>query len=178
MNAKATAVAIATSIAIVNAVVKRGEKVFNAYMIVSIRFDYCWLLVCRLARLGFSFCYSVVNRNEWGGSLPHRVMAALYAHKTKVSSFFLNFFFVGCGRVGVGAWVWALGWGGGGVGAGGWGRGGGGGGVGGGGVWAGGWGDGDGRARDGAGWIGIVAVGWTRIVPGLTQPEFGLAARV
>ena len=78
MNAKATAVAIATSIAIVNAVVKRGEKVFNAYMIVSIRFDYCWLLVCRLARLGFSFCYSVVNRNEWGG----HCLIALCLHYT------------------------------------------------------------------------------------------------
>ena len=36
-------------------------------------------------------------------------MAALYAHKTKVSSFFLNFFSLGCGRLGVGAWVWARG---------------------------------------------------------------------
>ena len=36
-------------------------------------------------------------------------MSALYAHKTKVSSFFLNFFFVGCGCSGVGAWVWARG---------------------------------------------------------------------
>ena len=36
-------------------------------------------------------------------------LGALYAHTKKVSSFFLNFFFVGCGRVGVGAWVWARG---------------------------------------------------------------------
>ena len=87
------------------------------------------------------------------GALPHRVMRALYAHKRKVSSFFLNFFFIGCGCLGVGAWVWVLGcgwwvWVGGcgclGVGA--W-------------VWVGGGRDGDGRARDGAGWIGIVAVG-------------------
>ena len=42
MNAKATLAAIAVKIVMVNAVVKRGEKVFNAYMIVSIRFDYCW----------------------------------------------------------------------------------------------------------------------------------------
>ena len=42
MNANATVLAIATSIAIVNAVVKKGEKVFNAYIISSIRFDY-WL---------------------------------------------------------------------------------------------------------------------------------------
>ena len=75
-------------------------------------------------------------------------MAALYAQKKKVSSFFLNFFFRwvwarGCERVGVSAWVWARGCGGVGVG----------------------WGgrDGDGRARDEAGWIGMVAVGWARI---------------
>ena len=43
------------------------------------------------------------------GALPHRVMRALYAHKRKVSSFFLNFFFIGCGCLGVGAWVWVLG---------------------------------------------------------------------
>ena len=45
-------------------------------------------------------------------------LSALYAHKRKVSSFFLIFFSWGvgawvwargCGRVGVGAWVWVLG---------------------------------------------------------------------
>ena len=46
-------------------------------------------------------------------------MAALYAHKRKVSSFFLNFFFVGCGCSGVGARVWVLGCGCSGVGGGG-----------------------------------------------------------
>ena len=108
MNAKATAAAIAVKIVMVNAVVKSGEKVFNAYMIVSIRFNCCcWWWWVGSARL-FSFCSSVVNRNEW----VHRLIAslgALYAQKKKVSSFFLNFFFVGCGRVGVGAWVWARG---------------------------------------------------------------------
>ena len=49
-------------------------------------------------------------------------MSALYAHKRKVSSFFLNFFFrgveaLGWRRVGVGAWVEALGCGWAGVGA-------------------------------------------------------------
>ena len=39
MNANATLATMAASIVIVNAVVKRGEKVFNAYMIVSIRFE-------------------------------------------------------------------------------------------------------------------------------------------
>ena len=74
MNAKATLAAIAVKIVMVNAVVKRGEKVFNAYMIVSIRFN--WLVVVVGSARLFSFCSSVVNRNEWG-SLPHRVMPAL-----------------------------------------------------------------------------------------------------
>ena len=58
MNAKATLATMAASIVIVNAVVKRGEKVFNAYMMVSIRFDYCWLFVCRFgsAVLFLLFC--------------------------------------------------------------------------------------------------------------------------
>ena len=76
MNANATLAAIAIKIVMVNAVVKRGEKVFNAYMISSIRFN--WLVVVGgfgSARL-FSFCSSVVNRNEWG-LLPHHVMPAL-----------------------------------------------------------------------------------------------------
>ena len=47
---------------------------------------------------------------------------------------------LGCGCLGVGAWVWVLGSVGGGR-------------------------DGDGQARDGAGWIGIVAVGWRESPP-------------
>ena len=67
---------------------------------------------------------------------------------------------LGCGGLGVGAWVWGCGsvgrW----VGV--WGCGS----VGGGGR------DGDGRARDEAGWIGIVAVGWARIASlGLPNPD-------
>ena len=76
-----------------------------------------------------------------------------------MSSFFLNFFSLGCGASGVGArgcggvWVWGR------VGVG--------------------RRDVDGRARDVAGWIGIVAVGWARIeLPGLPYPQFGLPARV
>ena len=64
MNAKATLAAIAVKIVIVKAVVKRGEKVFNAYMIVSIRFN--WSLV-GLARLGFSLSallLSIVTNGE------------------------------------------------------------------------------------------------------------------
>ena len=85
MNANATLAAIAIKIVMVNAVVKRGENVFNAYMIVSIRFN--WLVGGFGSARLFSFCSSVVNRNEWG----HRLiasMAALYAQKKKVSSFF------------------------------------------------------------------------------------------
>ena len=74
MNAKATLAAIAVKIVMVNAVVKRGEKVFNAYILSSIRFELL-VVVVGSARL-FSFCSSVVNRNEWG-SLPHRVVSAL-----------------------------------------------------------------------------------------------------
>ena len=74
MNANATVVAIAIKIVMVNAVVKRGEKVFNAYMISSIRFN--WLVVVVGSARLFSFCSSVVNRNEWGAS-PHHVMSAL-----------------------------------------------------------------------------------------------------
>ena len=40
------------------------------------------------------------------GASPNHVMPALYAHKTKVSTFFLSFF-----SLGVGAWVLARGWG-------------------------------------------------------------------
>ena len=108
MNANATLATRADSIVMVNAEVKRGEKVLSAYMIVSIRFN-CWLLVFWLARLGCSLSALLLSIVTNGGSLPHHVMHALYAHKTKVSTFFLNFFFVGCGRVGVDAWVWTRG---------------------------------------------------------------------
>ena len=70
--------------------------------------------------------------------------------KKKGGKFFFNFFFVGCGRVGVGAWGWARGCG----------------------SVGGGRRDGDGRARDEAGWIGMVAVGWARISSlGLHNPD-------
>lgn len=76
MNANATVVAIAIKIVMVKAVVKRGEKVFNAYMIFAPFVLIGWLVVVVGSALLFSFCYSVVNRNEWG-SLPHRVVSAL-----------------------------------------------------------------------------------------------------
>ena len=50
MNANATLAAIAVKIVMVNAVVKRGEKVFNAYILSSIRFEL--LVMGVLARLG------------------------------------------------------------------------------------------------------------------------------
>ena len=76
MNANATLAAIAIKIVMVNAVVKRGENVFNAYMISSIRFELLIVVVVVGSARLFSFCSSVVNRNEWGVS-PHRVMSAL-----------------------------------------------------------------------------------------------------
>ena len=68
MNANATLAAIAVKIVMVNAVVKRGENVLSAYMISSIRFELLVVVVVGSARL-FSFCSSVVNRNEWGHCL-------------------------------------------------------------------------------------------------------------
>ena len=97
----------------VNAVVKRGENVLSAYMISSIRFELL-VVVVGSARL-FSFCFSVVNRNEWCIA-PSRYACTIGAKKKGVK-FFFKFFFVGCGRVGVGAWVWVLGCGCSGVGA-------------------------------------------------------------
>lgn len=73
MNANATEVAIAIAIVMVKACAKRGEKVFNAYMIFA-PFVLIVVLVGVSARL-FSFCSSIVNANEWAS--PHRVMAAL-----------------------------------------------------------------------------------------------------
>ena len=107
-NANAIEAAIAIKIVMVKACAKRGEKVFNAYMIFTPFVLNCWLVMGWLARLGCSLSALLLSIVTNGVS-PHRVMAALYAHKTKVSSFFLNFFFDGCERLGVGAWVWALG---------------------------------------------------------------------
>ena len=96
------------------------------------------------------------------GVSPHRVVGCTIGTKKKGVKFFFKFFFrwvwvIGCGCSGVGARVWVLGCGCSGVGR----R------------------DGDGRARDVAGWIGIVAVGWLRIeLPGRPHPGFGLPARV
>lgn len=65
----------AMTVVIVKTVVKKGEKVFNAYMMmspfVSIVVGGGWE---RFAAL-FSLYSSVVNRNEWAS--PHRVMGAL-----------------------------------------------------------------------------------------------------
>ena len=70
----------------------------------------------------------------------------------------------GCGRVGVGAWVWARGCGRVGVGA-----------------WVGRWGGGGmemgGRGMGQAG-LGLSLSDGANRLPGLTQPGFGLAARV
>ena len=93
------------------------------------------------ARL-FSLCSSVVNRNEWG--IASSRYGCTISAKKKGVKFFFNFFFrwvwvLGCGCSGVGARVWVLGCG------------------------CVGRRDEDGRARDEAGWIGIVAVGCARL---------------
>ena len=67
---------MAISIVTLNADIKRGEKVFNAYMMFA---PFVLIVVIGEGLVGsarlFSLCSSVVNRNEW--ALPHRVMAAL-----------------------------------------------------------------------------------------------------
>ena len=103
MNANATEAAIAIKIVMVNDSTNGGEKVFNAYILSSIRFELLVVVVVGSARL-FSFCSSVVNRNEWG-SLPHRVVGCTIGAKKKGVKFFFKFFF----SLGVGAWVWSRG---------------------------------------------------------------------
>lgn len=76
MNANATEAAIVINIVIVSADVKRGEKVFNAYMIFAPFVLIVGVLVGDwLGSAVLSLCSSVFNRNEW--ALPHRVMRAL-----------------------------------------------------------------------------------------------------
>ena len=170
MNAKATLATMAASIVMLNAEVKRGEKVFNAYMLSSIRFNCCCCCWLGSAVLFLLFCCQASRM----GVIASSRYACTIRTQNKGVKIFLSFFFVGCGRVGVGrvgvgrvgvgrvgvgAWVWVRGCGrvGRQVGAAGWG-------------WAGaGWGglDWDCRCRMGA----------NRLVP-LHQPEFGLAARV
>ena len=95
---------MAISIVMLNADIKRGEKVFNAYILVSIRFEL--LSVGWLARLGsavLSLCSSVVNANEWGFA-SSRYGCTIGAKKKGVK-FFFKFFF----SWGVGARVWVIG---------------------------------------------------------------------
>ena len=114
MNANATVAAIAIKIVMVNAVVKRGEKVFNAYMIVSIRFEL--LVMGVLARLGCSLSALLLSIVTNGVIASSRYVCTIGAKKKGVK-FFFKFFFrwvwgLGWGRVGVGAWVWGCGCGG------------------------------------------------------------------
>ena len=73
MKVRATVAIMATSIATVKADVKKGEKVFNAYILSSIRFKLLLVigdwLGCSLSALLLSI---VTN-----GASPHRVMRAL-----------------------------------------------------------------------------------------------------
>lgn len=65
MKERATAATIAANIVMVNADVKKGEKLFNAYMMVSIRFEL--LLVGGLARLGYSLSALLLSIVTNGG---------------------------------------------------------------------------------------------------------------
>ena len=129
MNANATVAAIAIKIVMVNAEAKRGEKVFNAYMLSSIRFNCCCCCCCCWLGSAVLFLLFCCQASRMGLIASSRYGCTIRTQKKSVK-FFLNFFF----SLGVGAWVGR------------WGR-----------------RDGDGRARDEAGWIGIVAVGWARI---------------
>lgn len=71
MKERATVVAIAISIAIVKADVKKGEKVFNAYILSSIRFKLLFV-----GWLGYSLSALLLSIVTNGLS-PHRVMRAL-----------------------------------------------------------------------------------------------------
>ena len=140
---------MAIAIVIVNADIKRGEKVLSAYILSSIRFK---LLVVVVGWLGCSLSALLLSIVTNGVIASSRYGSTISA-KWKGVNFFFKFFFVGCGRLGarvwalgcgrlgVGAWVWALGCGrlGARVGMGA------------------GWIE---RAEDGAGWIGIGAFGW------------------
>lgn len=110
MNANATEAAIAVNIVIVKACAKRGEKVFNAYMMLT---PFVLIVVGDwLGSAVLSLCYSVVNRNEWG--ITSSRYGCTISAKKKGVKFFFKFFFRwvwaprvwarGCGCVGVGAW--------------------------------------------------------------------------
>lgn len=103
MKVRATVATIATNIAIVKDVVKKGEKVFKAYILSSIRFN-CCLCVGWSARL-FSLCSSVFNRNEWAIT-PSRYGCTIGAKKKSVKFFFKLFFRRVCGRGVCGRGVW------------------------------------------------------------------------
>ena len=113
MNANTTEAAIAIKIVMVNASTNRGEKVFNAYMLLApfVLIVGGLLGVIGSARL-FSLCSSVVNRNEWGFTSSR--YGCTISAKSKGVKFFFKFFFRGvwargCGCSGVGARVWVLG---------------------------------------------------------------------
>ena len=79
MNANATLAAIAIKIVMVNAVVKRGENVFNAYMISSIRFELL-VVVVGSARLGCSLSALLLSIVTNGG---YRLIALCLHYRRK-----------------------------------------------------------------------------------------------
>ena len=62
-----------------------------------------------LARLGGSLSALLLSIVTNGGVIASSRYVCTIGAKKKGVKFFLTFFFVGCGRVGVGAWVWARG---------------------------------------------------------------------
>ena len=100
-KAIATLAKMAISIVMVKACAKSGEKVFNAYILSSIRFDLlCWCvgwLGCSLSAL----LLSIVTNGVYLIAL-----CLHYRRKKERCQVFFKFFF----SLGVGARVWARGW--------------------------------------------------------------------
>lgn len=101
MKVKATVATIAASIAMVKDVVKKGEKVFNAYMMLS---PFVLIVGCVLARpfsLSLLFCF---QSQRMGGFASSRYGCTISAKNNDVNFFFKFFFSVECG--GIGCWVY------------------------------------------------------------------------
>lgn len=97
MKVRATVDASAITIVIVNADVKRGEKVFNAYILSSIRFELLFV-----GWLGYSLSALLFSIVTNGGVTSSRYACTIGAKKKGVNYFFKFFFRRGVGRVGVG----------------------------------------------------------------------------
>lgn len=101
MKERATVANRAMAVVIVKTVVKKGEKVFNAYMILA---PFVLFVVLAIGVWGCSLStllFSIVTNELY--------LIALWVHYRRKNKrcqvFFLNFFFVGCGVWSVGVWV-------------------------------------------------------------------------